>query len=51
MIHRYNGMLLSYKKQYICVSPSEVDKPRACYTEWSQKEKNKYHILMHIYEI
>ena len=31
---------------------SEVDEPRAYYTsEVSQKEKNKYHILMHIYGI
>ena len=51
VIDIYNGILLSHKKEQIWVSSSEVDKPRACYTEWSQKEKNKYHILMHIYEI
>ena len=27
----------------------EVDEPRPCYTKWSQKEKNKYYILTHIY--
>ena len=40
------------KKKQIWVSSSEVDEPRACYTgEVSQKEKNKYGILIHIYEI
>ena len=40
------------KKEWIWLSSSEVDEPRACYTEWSsQKEKNKYHILMNIYGI
>ena len=40
------------KKKQIWVSSSEVDEPRACYTgEVSQKEKNKYGILINIYEI
>ena len=30
---------------------SEVDEPRACYTEESQQEKGKYHMLMHIYGV
>ena len=33
MVHIYNGILLSYKKECICVSPYEVDKPRTYYTE------------------
>ena len=40
----YNGILLSHKKERICVSSNEVDEPRAYYTEEvsevSQKEKN-----------
>ena len=52
VVHVYNGVLLSHKKESIWVSSSEVDEPRACYTdEVSQKEKNKYHILMHTYGI
>ena len=50
-IYMYNGILLSHKKECIWVSSNEVDEPRAYYTEWSQKEKNKYHILIHIYGI
>ena len=37
------------KKEWIWISCSEVNEPRAYYTEWSQKEKNKYYILMHTY--
>ena len=33
--HMYNGILLSYKKESIWVSPKEVDEPRAYGTEWS----------------
>ena len=33
------------------VSCSKVDETRACYIEWSQKEKHKYLILTHTYDI
>ena len=49
MVHIYNGILLSHKKEQMCVSCSEVDKPRACYTK--SERWNKYHILMYIYGI
>ena len=29
----YNGILLSYKKERICVSSNEVDEPGAYHTE------------------
>ena len=29
------------KKEWIWVSYSEVDKPTACYTEWSKSEREK----------
>ena len=41
MVHIYNGILLTHKKERICVSCSEVDEPRACYTEWSKSEREK----------
>ena len=43
----------SAKKKHILVSPNEVGELRAyCgQSEVSHKEENKYHILMHIYEI
>ena len=33
VVHRYNGILLSHKKECIGVSFNEVDEPRAYYTE------------------
>ena len=51
MVYIHNGMLLSHKREHIRVSSNEVDKPRAYYTEWSESEREKYHILTHIYGI
>ena len=48
MVHIYNGILLSHKKERIWVSPNEVDEPRAYDTEWSKSEKNKY-CTLHAY--
>ena len=39
--HVSNGILLSHTKEWIWVSFSEVDEPRACYTEWSKSEGEK----------
>ena len=39
--HIYNGMLLSHKKEWIWVSFSEVNEPRACYTERTNSEREK----------
>ena len=49
MVHIHNGTLPSHKKEHIWVSSNEVDGPRTYYTDWSQKEKDKYHILKYIY--
>ena len=43
-VHTHNGILLSYKKEHIRVSSSEVD-------EISQKKKHQCTILMHICRI
>ena len=52
VIYIHNGMLLSHKKECIWVSSDEVNEPRTyLQSEVSQKEKDEYHILMHIYEI
>ena len=49
--HTHAEILLRYKKEHMWVSSNEVDKPRAYYMEGSQKDKGKYHTLMHIYGI
>ena len=41
MVHIYNGILFSHKKEQIGVHSSEVDEPIACYTEWSKSEREK----------
>ena len=33
-VHIYNDILLSHEKEWIWISSSEVDEPRAHYTEW-----------------
>ena len=39
VVHIYNGILLSHKKEQIWVSWTEMDEPRACYTEWGKSER------------
>ena len=52
VVNIHNWILLSHKKEHTWVSSNEVDEPRAYYKdEVSQKEKDKYHILTHIYGI
>ena len=46
--HTHTEVTLRYKKERVWVRSNEADKPRAYYTEGSQKDKDKYHALMHI---
>ena len=48
-VHGYDGILLSYKKEYIWVSANEVDEPRAYYTEWSRSEREKLILYVNPY--
>ena len=51
-IHTHNGILLSHKKNEIgSFVETWMDLESVIRSEVSQKEKNKYCILMHIYEI
>ena len=49
VIHIYNEILLSHKKQQIWVSSSEVDESRACYTEWSKSERENQILYINAY--
>ena len=52
VVHIHNGILLSHKKEHICVSSDELDEPEPItQSEVSQKEKDKSSILIHIYRI
>ena len=50
MVNVYNGILLSQKiYEQNCVIYRDMDLPRDYHTEWTKSEREKYHILMHIY--
>ena len=49
VVHIYNGILFSHKKEWIWVSYSEVDEPRTCYTEWSRSEREKQILYSNTY--
>ena len=52
VIHIHNGILLSHKKEYIWVSSNEaMNLESIIQSEVSQKEKDKYHILVYIHGI
>ena len=41
VVHIYNGILLSHKKESIWVGSSGVDEPGAYYRDWSKSEREK----------
>ena len=52
MVHIHNGILLSHKKNtFESVLKRWINLEPIIQSEVSQKEKDKYHILMHIYRI
>ena len=52
MVYIHSGILLSHKKnEFESVLVRWMNLEPVIQSEVSQKEKNKYHILMHIYGI
>ena len=45
VVHKYSGVLLGQEKEQLWVSWTEVDEPKACYTEWSYDRKKKTNIV------
>ena len=41
VVHIYNGILLSHKKEQNWVICRDVDGPRDCHTEWNKSEREK----------
>ena len=39
VVHTYNGILLSHKKERGWVIFSDMEGPRVCHTEWSKSER------------
>ena len=51
MVHIYNGILLSHKNAFESVLMKWMNLEPITQTEMSQKEKDKYCILTHMYGI
>ena len=51
VLHVLNRILLGHKKEQIWVSWTEVDEPKACYTEWNQLEKQIWYINTYIWNL
>ena len=52
MVHIHNGILLSHKRNtFEALLMRWMNLDPITQSELSQKEKDKYHILMHIYRI
>ena len=49
MVHIYNGILLSHKKDWNWVICRDVDGPRDCHIEWSKSEREKQILYINAY--
>ena len=45
VVHMYNGMLLSHKKETTIAIWSNIDGPSGSHTEWRKAEKDKCHMI------
>ena len=46
VVHIYNGILLSHKKEWTNAICSNMDGPRDCHTEWSKSDREINMILL-----
>ena len=51
MVHIYNGILLSHKREWNCVICRDVDGPGDGHLEWSKSEREKQVSYINIYMI
>jgi len=51
VVHIYNGILLSHEKEWNNVACSDMRAPRHWHAEWSQIQKEKYHMISFICRI
>ena len=49
VVHIYNGILLSHKKERNWVICSDMDGPRDCHTEGSKSEREKQILYINAY--
>ena len=48
MVHIHKGISLSHKKEQMWLGWTEVDEPRAYYTEWSKSEREKQILCINV---
>ena len=51
VVHIYNGLLLSHKKEQNSAICRDVDVPRDCHTDWSKTERDKYCVILLVHRI
>ena len=53
VVHIYNEILVSHKKEWIWVGWTEVDELKACFTDWSKSGRGKQvsFIIMYIWNL
>ena len=49
VVHIYNGILLSHKRERNFLICRDVDGPRDCHTEWSKSEREKQILYINAY--
>ena len=49
VVHIYNGILLSNKKEQNCVICRDMDGPRDCHTEWSKSGRENQILYFNTY--
>ena len=46
VVHVYNGILLSHKKEQKNAICSNMDGPGGSHSEWSKSDREKYHMIL-----
>ena len=51
MVHIYNGILLSHKKEQNNVICSDMDGPKDCHTESSKSDRQRQHDITYMWNL
>ena len=49
MVHIYNGILLSHKKEWNNAICNDMDGPRDCHSDWNKSDTKTNIIWYHLY--
>ena len=51
MVHTHNGKLLNHKREGNNAICTNMDGPRNFHTKWRKSEKDKYHMISHMWNL